>query len=146
MARVLVVYHDTNVADIETDELRRAGYEVDRCAGPIGGDPCPIVHGMPCWQVEKADVLVYDVWDAGEGAHDLVADLGRVHPDKPVVLTSAGSVLDEAGTPPVFHAPTRASLTDTVERALRAATSRAAETTPQPKREHEPLIVHGPRW
>ena len=38
MTRVLLVYHDVDVADIEADELRRAGYEVDRCAGPIGGD------------------------------------------------------------------------------------------------------------
>ena len=54
MTRVLVVYHDVDVADIEVDELRRAGYEVDQCAGPIGGDPCPVASGQPCWQVEQA--------------------------------------------------------------------------------------------
>ena len=63
MTRLLVVYHDVNVADIETDELRQAGFEVDRCAGPIGGNPCPVLHGMPCWQVDEADVLVYDTWE-----------------------------------------------------------------------------------
>lgn len=41
---VLVVNHD-----IEVDVLRRAGFEVSQCAGPIGGSECPVLHGMPCW-------------------------------------------------------------------------------------------------
>ena len=96
MTRVLVVHHDLDMADIEVDGLRRAGYEVDQCAGPIGGSPCPVLHGERCWQVEKADVLVYDVWASGDGAQDLIADLRDLHPNKPVVLTSPGMMLDWA--------------------------------------------------
>ena len=89
MARVLLVYHDPNIADIEADGLLRAGYEVDRCAGPVGGSPCPVLHGEPCWQVEKADVLLYDTYDTEFGHGVLVDDLLELHPDKPLVLTSA---------------------------------------------------------
>lgn len=149
MTRVLLVYHDIDVADVEADELRRAGYEVDRCAGPIGGDPCPVLDGEPCWQVEKADVLVYDTWHVSHGTTDLVTELHAVHPDKPLVLTSPKRAADRtsAGNPgsaPVVHAPTRASLAPAIERATRAAAASAvgAATRPRPK-------VHryaGPRW
>lgn len=123
MTRVLLVYHDTNVADIEGDELRRAGYEVDRCAGPIGGGACPVLNGQPCWQVEEADVLVYDTY--GEFGHGvLVEDLLQLHPDKPLVLTTPL----EADAPVAAHegeeaaylvAPSRAELVGTIGRALR---------------------------
>jgi hypothetical protein len=89
MTRLLVVYHDASVADIETDELRRAGFEVDRCAGPIGGNPCPVLNGGPCWQVDEADVLVYDTWEVGHHGPELLANLQHFHPGKPVVLTSS---------------------------------------------------------
>ena len=36
MTRVLVVNHDTDLADQEVDSLRRRGYEVKECLGPIG--------------------------------------------------------------------------------------------------------------
>ena len=94
MTRVLVVHHDIDVADIEVDELRRAGYEVDQCAGPIGRDACPVLHGEPCWQVDEADVLVYDMWASGDGHRELIEDIRDLHPDKPVVVTSPGLVLD----------------------------------------------------
>ncbi len=148
MTRVLVVYHDVDVADIEVDELRRAGYEVDQCAGPIGGDPCPVASGQPCWQVEHADVLVYDIWERAHGESDLVADVRRVHPDKPIVLTSSGSVLDApendprlAGVP-VLHAPTRASLLAAIERAVAdgPVTGQAA------RRANRHAAFSGPRW
>lgn len=92
MTRVLVVNHDPDLADIEADELRRAGYDVDLCAGPDAAGNCPVMHGRSCWQVELADVLVYDMW-AHEGRRDLIDDLSLVHPDKPVVLTSAGAMM-----------------------------------------------------
>jgi DNA-binding NtrC family response regulator len=152
MARVLVVYHDVDVADIEVDELRRAGYEVDQCAGPIGGDPCPVASGQPCWQVERADVLVYDIWEGGHGHTDLIADVRAVHPDKPIILTSSGSTLDSLENDPrfhgvpVLHAPTRASLIQAIERALaaRAATAPTAEPTAAAAEQHP--AYSGPRW
>ena len=123
MTRVLLVYHDENVADIEGDELRRAGYEVDRCAGPIGGEACPVLNGRPCWQVDKADVLVYDTWDAELGHAQLIEDLLVLHPGKPLVLTSPVSPesftparLDEARSLPV--AESRAKLAGAIELAL----------------------------
>jgi DNA-binding NtrC family response regulator len=95
MTRVLVVHHDIDIEDIEVDALRRAGYEVDQCAGPIGAlNPCPVLNGQPCWQVERADVVVYDMLATGDGRSELIEDLRDVHPDKPVVLTSPGLMLN----------------------------------------------------
>ena len=125
MTRVLLVYQDIDVADVEADELRKQGYEVDRCAGPVGGEPCPVLRGESCWQVEKADVLVYDTWNVGRHGPNLVEELRALHPDKPLVLTSSnpelGSIdVDEHQVPPIFHAPSRASLPAAIERALLA--------------------------
>ena len=36
MTRVLVVNHDIDLADQEVDSLRRRGYDVTECLGPIG--------------------------------------------------------------------------------------------------------------
>jgi len=124
MTRVLVVHHDVDVGDIEVDALRRAGYEVDQCVGPIGSDACPVLRGEPCWQVDKADVLVYDVWAAGDGRPELIDDLRDLHPDKPVVVTSPGMMLDWVrtqgphGVTPV-RAPTGSDLVAAIEMALR---------------------------
>jgi DNA-binding NtrC family response regulator len=137
MTRVLLVYHDVDVADIEADELRRAGYEVDRCAGPIGGNPCPVLNGKPCWQVAKADVLVYDAWEEAHGGPALVADLRELHPDKPLVLTTSRSA-DE----PDAVAPTRATLVAAVEQALRTHA-----LAPFARRDTESTHrYHGARW
>jgi DNA-binding NtrC family response regulator len=125
MTRVLVVHHDVDVADIEVDDLRRAGYEVDQCAGPIGGDACPVLHGEPCWQVADADVLVYDAWASGDGRRALIEDLRELHPDKPVVLTSGGLLLDwvepqgRHGVTPALGPPDQGVLAAAVEAALR---------------------------
>jgi hypothetical protein len=153
MKRVLMVYHDTNVADIEADELRRAGYEVDRCAGPIGGAPCPVMRGEPCWQVEQADVLVYDTWEAAQGHHDLVADLRTVHPDTPLVLTSSGPIAERVPPPEtggdastVFHAPSRATLRTAIELALREAKSGARTAVSRATEGEAAHAYHGPRW
>lgn len=132
MTRVLVVHHDHDVADAEVDELRRAGYEVQQCAGPIGGDACPVLRGEPCWQVDDVDVLIYDVWAAGDGGRELIEDLRAQYPTKPVVLTSGGLLLDWAqtegaeGVTPAFGPPDRTLLAAAVETALGAAGPGAA--------------------
>ncbi|HEY7599686.1 MAG TPA: hypothetical protein VH741_07150 [Candidatus Limnocylindrales bacterium] len=128
MTRVLVVHHDVDVADDEADVLRRAGYEVAQCSGPIFA-PCPIHAGVPCPVVEGADVVVYDVWATGEtdGGRSLVAGLTALHPGLPVVLTSAGLEPDWiAGSAPanvvlLNGAPRGAALVQAVEQALAAA-------------------------
>lgn len=136
MTRVLLVYHDTNVADVEGDYLRRAGYEVDRCAGPVGGSPCPVLHGRPCWQVEKADVLIYDTWDTRRGHAELVEDLLEMHPDKPLVLTSAlrpGELDDDRRrAAKLLVANSRTDLPDAIRRALKQHRPSAAARTPAP--------------
>lgn len=114
MTRVLLVYQDQNVADVEGDALRQAGYEVDRCAGPIGGEACPVLSGRRCWQVDKADVLVYDTWDADLEHAQIIEDLLVLHADKPLVLTSPVS-------PQSFTAARR-----TMVRSIPVAGSRAA--------------------
>lgn len=138
MTRVLVVHHDVDVADIEVDELRRAGYEVDQCAGPVGTDACPVLHGEPCWQVDDADVLVYDMWASGDGHRELIEDIRNIHPDKPVVVTSPGLVLDwvettgEHGVTPVLGAPTRRELVAAVEAALASRSTAATASGSEP--------------
>lgn len=160
MTRVLVVHHDIDVADIEVDELRRAGYEVDQCAGPIGSDACPVLHGEPCWQVDEADVLVYDMWASGDGHKELIEDIRDIHPDKPVVVTSPGLVLDwvetagKHGVTPVLGAPTRKDLVAAVEAAIaagEAATSHAAQREPAAPPAPDPAtgqhdVGEIPRW
>jgi hypothetical protein len=139
MTRVLVVHHDVDVADIQVEDLRRAGYEVDQCAGPIGGDACPVLHGKPCWQVAEADVLVYDAWASGDGRRALIEDLRELHPDKPVVLTSGGLLLDwvEGEGPhqvtPALGPPDQGVLAAAVEAALHSGTpTPAAKAAPHP--------------
>lgn len=97
--------------------------------------------------MEKADVLVYDVFDFGRHGPDLVDDLRALHPDKPLVLTSSNPELgsfevDEHQVPPIFHASTRASLPATIERALRAP---VAPHIPAPAW-HRSMPSSVPRW
>jgi hypothetical protein len=91
MTRVLVVNHDIDLADQEVDSLRRRGYEVRECLGPIGAS-CPILASQPCGLAAWADVLVYDAWATGEpeGAQALIEGLRQHHPDVPVVLSAPG--------------------------------------------------------
>ena len=143
MTRVLVVNHDIDMADVQVDSLRRAGYEVDQCRGPIGGDACPVLNGQTCWQVEKADVLVYDAWAAGTGAPDLTDDLRELHPDKPIVLTSPGPMLSWAETEG-RHSVTPVSwavggLVDAIEAAIAEAEARRPIAPPVEEEEEEPL-------
>lgn len=147
MTRVLLVYHDSNAADIDGDELRRAGYEVDQCAGPVGGTSCPVLESRPCWQVEKADVLVYDTWDAEFGHAVLIEDLIALHPDKPLVLTSALSegelITDGIGVDRPVVARSRTELVAAIKFALRQPRRDAVLRRPPP-----PAVAayHGPRW
>lgn len=146
MTRVLLVYHDPNVADVEGDDLRRAGYEVDRCAGPVGGSPCPVLLGEPCWQVEKADVLLYDTYDSEFGHGVLVEDLLELHPDKPLVLTS--EIPGDAGPqrehePRPIVAPSRSDLVGAIDLALRR--HRSDDVAPRAMLGRSPAFA-GPRW
>jgi hypothetical protein len=144
MTRVLLVYHDTDAADLEADELRRAGYEVDRCAGPTGGGPCPVLHGEPCWQVEEADVLLYDRWDEVRGGLDLVEELRLLHGDKPLVVTSAAHREGHAegpGDPVVATSGVR--LAESIERAMREPHASPAAVRAARR---EVSSYHGPTW
>jgi DNA-binding NtrC family response regulator len=134
MTRVLVVHHDIDVADIEVEALRHAGYEVDQCGGPTHAlTACPVMRGQPCWQVDAADVVLYDAWAAGDGAADLTADLRVLYPRLPVVLTTSGMELDWEEKDParrtttVVGAPTRANLAAAIEEALAKARAPVAD-------------------
>ena len=91
MTRVLVVNHDIDLAGMEVDSLRRRGYEVTECQGPIGAS-CPILSGHPCQLAEWADVMVYDAWATGEpeGAQALIEGLREHHAGVPIVLSASG--------------------------------------------------------
>lgn len=128
MTRVLVVNHDTDLADEEVDALRRRGYEVRLCLGPIGAT-CPVLSGHACDLVEWADVMVYDAWATGEpeGAASLIAGLRDLHPSVPIVLSASGIEPDwvEIGGPhgitPLVGAPTGDRLAAAIETALAPA-------------------------
>ena len=77
MTRVLVVQRDPVVAEQMAASLRAAGYETELCGGPQR-EPCPVIADMPCPLVDRADVLVYDAWVAGNafGGHELVTASG----------------------------------------------------------------------
>ena len=72
------------------DRCGDQGHEVQQCAGPVAGSPCPVLRGERCWQVEWADVLLYDAWISGDGEQALIEDLRAIHPGKPVMLLSGG--------------------------------------------------------
>jgi DNA-binding NtrC family response regulator len=124
MTRVLVVHHDVDLADLEVDALRRAGYAVEQCSGPTHGGPCPVLRGTTCWMADRADVLVYDVWASGDDGHALIEHLRDMYPDTPVVLTSPGMPLDWVetegihGVTPLLGAPTQQRLVEAIETAL----------------------------
>lgn len=135
MTRVLVVNHDTDLADEEVDSLRRRGYEVRECLGPIGAS-CPILAGRGCDLVAWADVLVYDAWATGEpdGAQGLIEGLRANHPAVPIVLSAPGIEPDwiEIAGPhrvtPLVGVPTGPRLVAAIERAL--GRDQAGEVTP----------------
>jgi hypothetical protein len=125
MTRVLLVNHDVDVADQQTDALRRRGYEVIQCLGPAGGN-CPILRGLPCELAENVAVLVYDAFATGEpdGARRLIEGLREIHPDTPIVLCATGiepDWIETAGShrvTPLVGAATGARLADAIEQAL----------------------------
>ncbi len=125
MTRVLVVHHDLDMAGQEVDSLRRFGYEVTECGGPTR-NVCPVLAGHPCDLAERADVLVYDVWASGDadGSRGLIDNIREVHPDTPVVLTSAGLTLSWEETTGLHSVtilegqPTGARLHEAIQEAL----------------------------
>lgn len=132
MTRVLVVHHDLDLAGQEADSLRRFGYEVTECGGPVR-NACPVLHGRTCALADEADVLVYDVWASGdaEGAKRLVENLRDIHPDTPLVLTSPGLALswEETAGPhavtELLGQPTGARLHEAIQTALGAGPAQA---------------------
>jgi hypothetical protein len=129
MERVLVVHHDIDIADQEADSLRRGGFLVEQCSGPQSYG-CPILRGEPCPAVERADVLLYDVWSTGEsdGGRRLIEGLRALHPDVPVVLTAPGMELDWVET----EGPHRVVPLVGVANAARLAEAIAEATRPGP--------------
>jgi hypothetical protein len=131
--RVLVVNHDIDLADEEVDSLRRRGYDVTECGGPIGAH-CPILAGRPCSLAEEADVLVYDAWSTGEpdGARRLIEGLRDIHPNVPVVLTASGiepewiEIIGAHRVTPLVGTPTGTRLAEAIEEALAKSRPAAA--------------------
>lgn len=123
--RVLVVHHDAGIAEAEATALRRLGYEIEQCAGPAKAS-CPVMRGESCQAVERADVLVYDVWATSEsdGGRRLIQELRELYPDIPVVLTAPGMMLNWVETEgphrvtPLEGTPTSARLDEAIREAL----------------------------
>jgi len=135
MTRVLVVHHDIDMADQEVDSLRRRGYLVSQCSGPIQ-NVCPVLAGRRCALADAADVLVYDVFASGDprGAQDLIENLRELHPDIPIVLTASGMELDWVETAgrhritPLVGTPTGARLDAAIQDAIGSAGAVAQAT------------------
>ncbi|MEO8273149.1 MAG: hypothetical protein ABI620_03705 [Chloroflexota bacterium] len=135
MTRVLVVNHDIDLADQEVDSLRRRGYEVRECLGPIGAS-CPILAAHECEFAAWADVMVYDAWATGEpeGAQALIEGLRRLHPDVPIVLSASGmepawvATIGANRITPLVGLPSGERLANAIEAALLAV--RAEEQAP----------------
>jgi len=127
MTRVLIVNHDIDLADQEVDSLRRRGYEVRGCLGPIGAH-CPILAGHPCELADWAEVMVYDAWATGEpdGAERLIEGLRTTHPNVPIVLSATGiepswiELGGPRGITPLVGSPTGERLASAIEAALHA--------------------------
>jgi hypothetical protein len=125
MTRVLLVNHDVDMADLQTDSLRRRGYEVVQCLGPAGGH-CPVLIGQPCTLVEGVNVLVYDAFATGEpdGARSLIEGLRDIHPGIPIVLCATGMEPDwietagRHGVTPLVGAATGIRLAEAIQEAV----------------------------
>lgn len=125
MTTVLVAQRDPAAAASMADVLRAAGYAVVSCAGPEL-EHCPLLEGSPCATVDRADVLVYDAWIAGDadGGRRLVSELRDVYVDLPVILTSADASTDWVHTDgpdrvvPLAGQPDASTLLAAVETAL----------------------------
>ena len=123
--RVLAVHHDAGIAEAEATALRRLGYRVEQCAGPAKS-ACPVMQGERCPAVERADILVYDVWATtdNDGGRRLIEELRELYPDVPVVLTAPGMLLDWVETEgahkvtPLVGVPTAARLDAAIRQAL----------------------------
>lgn len=130
MTQVLVVNHDIALADEEVDALRRRGYDVRECLGPIGTQ-CPVLAGRRCDLADSADVLVYDAWVTGEpdGARRLIEGLRNLYPAVPVVLTAAGiepewmEAIGDHNVTPLVGSPTGARLAAAIEDAIARTTA-----------------------
>jgi len=127
MTRVLVVHHDIDLADQEVDSLRRRGYEVSQCGGPVGDHVgCPVLYGRPCDLAAGADVLVYDAFATGEpeGARRLIEGLRETYPAIPIVLVATSfepawvETAGAHGVTPLVGAPTGERLAGAIEAAL----------------------------
>jgi hypothetical protein len=136
MTRVLVVHHDIDLADQEVDSLRRRGYEVTQCSGPIGATMgCPVVNGLPCSLAEDADVLVYDAWATGEpdGAQRLIEEMREIYPDTPIVLLATSlepewvQTSGVHGVTPLVGQATGDRLAEAIEHAVAGAGPTAAD-------------------
>ncbi len=125
MTRVLVVHHDIDLSDLEVDSLRRRGYDVTQCLGPVGAH-CPVLSGRTCSLADEADVLVYEAFVTGEpdGAQRLIEGLRDLHPDLPIVLTATGMEPDWIALAgphritPLVGPPTGERLAEAIEQAV----------------------------
>ena len=87
--RAVLVSRDPASASRHATALRAAGYDVETCGGPQQ-EPCPVLGGLPCPIVDRADVLIYDAWVAGsaDAGRQLVAELRETYADLPLAKTS----------------------------------------------------------
>ena len=133
MTKVLVVHHDIDLADQEVESS--AGTATSWSSSGPTANTCPT--GAPVrWRHAP------DVWRGGDadGSMELIADLRRVHPEVPIVLTFPGVGLsgfdDEPthGVVPLEIGMCQPRLTEPIQRAIKARSgppSRRGRLRPQ---------------
>jgi hypothetical protein len=94
----LVVGAEGPVRAAQSAALEACGYDVIACPGPTIVD-CPVVHGLGCQLVERAEVLLYDRSLAAVPADrsTLLDELRSLYADRPLILTELDG--DASGGP-----------------------------------------------
>jgi hypothetical protein len=94
----LVVGADGAGTAAERAALEACGHHVLACPGPVVAD-CPVLRGLGCPLVERADVLFYDraLARLPTTTATLLDALRSLYADRPIILTEADVVTESDG-------------------------------------------------
>lgn len=102
MRTVLIAHRDEAFAKQLAAELRRGGYRVLVCSGPVPPQRCIRCDKGYCPLTEGADVMIYDARltsvDSEGHEHSLAADSAVAHPDVPMLLAWLPESAPDVGT------------------------------------------------
>ena len=122
--RLVVETDDPALAISDFACFRDAGFDVVVCGGPDDDHPCPAVSGVPCRDIEQADVVFNAIRDA-KMQLAFVRAVRRTH-DTPMVVSAFPEVSSELpeGCVSVSQTASVNGQTDAVRRAAFTPTHR----------------------